>query len=71
MNENTELTQAEQEEVYGGPLPEWLTIRRFTTEEIGALLQSEGADSLADLNDRGAAEDIEAQVTTDKEVEGS
>lgn len=32
-----EMTQAEQEETYGGPLPEGLTIRRFSPEEIAAL----------------------------------
>lgn len=31
------LTQEEQEEVYGGPLPEGLTIRRFTPQEIKIL----------------------------------
>lgn len=29
----SELTTEEQEEVYGGPLPEGLTIRRFTEQE--------------------------------------
>lgn len=35
--ERAPLTQEEQEEVYGGPLPEGLTIRRFTAEEIEIL----------------------------------